>query len=239
MAETVANDEKVEKDVHPAYRKYVTIVFRGSLTPPENTSACVRNSNEEKETYLADIKEIQDYMKLNEHLYYLYKICNVDQANAMQCADVLKEIENASKFAKDNNGAMLRIYYTGCGQLNTGNWCFVDGVVSFDQIVNTLKTYWKDSSWSVLADCSFSGNWALELFKYDKILNNVYVRCASYPFKEAQSHKQGRGGLFTLWWVEELTRDNTKLLRDCQAKIEDNMYSLKYFHPKNNDQRFI
>ena len=232
MAEA-KKDETTE--VHPAMHKTVLVIFRGCLQPPNDVKPIARTGSDEKENYLNDIKLITEYVQLNKKYYYLHKIHNMDQSNSMKCDQVLTEIENAAKFCKDNKGMMLRLYYTGCGQFNTGNWCFIDGVISFQQVVDRITANWGNTNFSIMSDCSYSGNWALELVKYTGKLNSVYVPCASYPYKEACSHKLGKGGLFTLWWTEELDRNKTKKLKDCKSKIEDDQFNFDYFAPRNND----
>ena len=51
------------------------------------------------------------------------------------------------------------IYYTGHGEKNTGNWCFKDGVITFNDIFDLYVTHFKGKSLSILSDCSYSGKW--------------------------------------------------------------------------------
>ena len=61
---------------------------------------------------------------------------------------------------------IVMIYYTGCGEEGTGNWCFQDGVISFNDILSLYNKYLKERLLVIYADCSYSGQWALEYANY-------------------------------------------------------------------------
>ena len=50
------------------------------------------------------------------------------------------------------------LYYTGHGEIGTGNWCFHDGTISIQDIFDMLpvKTYYP----MIFSDACFSGHWA-------------------------------------------------------------------------------
>ncbi|XP_019852754.1 PREDICTED: uncharacterized protein LOC109582479 [Amphimedon queenslandica] len=60
-------------------------------------------------------------------------------------------------------GAIL--YYTGHGEKDTGNWCFKDGVISFNDIFELYINHFKGKPLTVTSDCSYSGNWINECSK--------------------------------------------------------------------------
>lgn len=51
------------------------------------------------------------------------------------------------------------IYYTGNSQKDTGNWCFSDGIITFQEIFELYKSYFLGKRLSIICDCSYSGNW--------------------------------------------------------------------------------
>ena len=57
------------------------------------------------------------------------------------------------------------LYYTGHGEKDTGNWCFKDGVISFNDIFELYINHFKGKSLSITSDCSYSGNWINECGK--------------------------------------------------------------------------
>ena len=55
--------------------------------------------------------------------------------------------------------------YTGHGEKDTGNWCFKDGVISFNDIFELYLNFFKGKPLSIVSDCSYSGNWINECGK--------------------------------------------------------------------------
>ena len=51
------------------------------------------------------------------------------------------------------------IWYTGHGEKDTGNWCFKDGVISFEDVFALYLDHMKGKRLTILSDCSYSGNW--------------------------------------------------------------------------------
>ena len=57
------------------------------------------------------------------------------------------------------------LYYTGHGEKDTGNWCFKDGVISFNDIFELYVNHFKRKPLAIISDCSYSGNWINECGK--------------------------------------------------------------------------
>ncbi|XP_019852753.1 PREDICTED: uncharacterized protein LOC109582478 [Amphimedon queenslandica] len=57
------------------------------------------------------------------------------------------------------------LYYTGHGEKDTGNWCFKDGVISFNDIFELYVNHFKGKPLAIVSDCSYSGNWINECSK--------------------------------------------------------------------------
>ena len=57
------------------------------------------------------------------------------------------------------------LYYTGHGEKDTGNWCFKDGVISFNDIFELYVNHFKEKPLTIALDCSYSGNWINECGK--------------------------------------------------------------------------
>ena len=89
----------------------------------------------------------------------------------------------------------VALFYTGDSEKGTGNWCFKDGVISFQDIYDLYIEHFKGKRLSIISDCSYSGNWVKECAKvYDDqgilycghhsrekgILINVYASCQAY-----------------------------------------------------------
>ena len=55
------------------------------------------------------------------------------------------------------------LYYLGNSEKGTGNWCFKDGTISFQDIFNRKKSLRK--LLTIVSDCSYSGQWVRECAK--------------------------------------------------------------------------
>ena len=51
------------------------------------------------------------------------------------------------------------LWYTGHGEKNTGNWCFKDGVITFENIFGLYMDCLRTKRLTIVSDCSYSGNW--------------------------------------------------------------------------------
>ena len=57
------------------------------------------------------------------------------------------------------------IYYTGYGEEGTGNWCFKDGTISFQDIFTLYKKHLKKKMLYIFSDCCYSGQWVVDCAK--------------------------------------------------------------------------
>ena len=54
---------------------------------------------------------------------------------------------------------LVVVWYTGNGEGNTGNWCFKDGVITFQDIFGLYMDCFRGKRLTIVSDCSYSGNW--------------------------------------------------------------------------------
>ena len=57
------------------------------------------------------------------------------------------------------------IWYTGHGEKNTGNWCFKDGIITFQDIFGLYMDRFVGKRLVLHCDCSYSGNWIKDCVK--------------------------------------------------------------------------
>ena len=57
------------------------------------------------------------------------------------------------------------IQYLGHSEKGTGNWCFKDGTISFQEIFNLYRKFSAGKLLSLLSDCCYSGHWVRECAK--------------------------------------------------------------------------
>ena len=53
----------------------------------------------------------------------------------------------------------------GHGENGTGNWCFKDGTISFQEIFNLYRKFCAGKLLSLISDCCYSGHWVRECAK--------------------------------------------------------------------------
>ena len=58
---------------------------------------------------------------------------------------------------------MLR--YLGNSEKDTGNWCFKDGTITFEEIFDAYRKNCSNKLLSIVSDCSYSGQWVRECAK--------------------------------------------------------------------------
>ena len=57
--------------------------------------------------------------------------------------------------------ALACIWYIGNSEKGTGNWCFKDGVITFDDIFGLYMDHFRGKRLTVINDCSYSGQWVV------------------------------------------------------------------------------
>lgn len=55
------------------------------------------------------------------------------------------------------------IWYSGHGQRGSGNWCFKDGILGFEELLTLYEAHFRGRLLTVVTDCCFSGHWAYQL----------------------------------------------------------------------------
>ena len=57
------------------------------------------------------------------------------------------------------------IKYLGHSEKGTGNWCFKDGTISFQEIFNLYRKFSAGKTLSLVSDCCYSGHWVRKCAK--------------------------------------------------------------------------
>ena len=104
----------------------------------------------------------------------------------------------------------VRIHYIGPGRRNTGDWCFKDGFITFNDIITLYEKYFKGKRLlSISSDCSYSGQWVKQGMEYldkckvqpcghsaraAKILLTIRASCRSHQIPHTLLHSARREG---------------------------------------------
>ena len=97
------------------------------------------------------------------------------------------------------------IYYTGYGEEHTGNWCFKDGSITFQDIFDLYNKYLKGKLLYVYTDSSYSGQWVVECAK---CLDEMGIGACGHQAREqgvlikvyasCQPHQKATSGSFVM-----------------------------------------
>lgn len=74
------------------------------------------------------------------------------------------------------------IWYTGHGEKMTGNWCFKDGIISFEDIYNLYQKHFNGRMLTIVSDCCYSGQWTL---MFAEKLDSLKVGACGHKANEA------------------------------------------------------
>ena len=111
------------------------------------------------------------------HRLFSYLMC--DHNSVITTDLVLQQIRKCAETVKpDKEGwRTMCLYFTGHGDTE-GNWCFPDGTITLQDVVDQIPIFDKFFSLRIFTDCCYSGNWC-NLVKERKVYakGKVYVTC--------------------------------------------------------------
>ena len=116
------------------------------------------------------------------------------------------------------------IWYTGHGEKNTGNWCFKDGVITFQDIFGLYMDCFRGKRLTIHSDCSYSGNWIKDSVK---TLDDLGIPSCGHHMRE-------QGILLRIWCSCGADEEATALCYITEANNfnETNKYFVTYFNKK-------
>ena len=85
------------------------------------------------------------------------ELYNIVQDLYLTKSKALEHISKLFAICKDEKAHPM-LYYTGHGEIGTGNWCFADGKISINEILKQLP---EDCFYPMIfSDACYSGHWA-------------------------------------------------------------------------------
>ncbi|XP_063727727.1 uncharacterized protein LOC134855207 isoform X2 [Symsagittifera roscoffensis] len=116
-------------------------------------------------------------------------------------------------FCKENSFKPM-LYYTGHGELPTGNWCLADGTISIEEIFDWMPTGMEPPT--ICTDSCFSGVWAD--YCIQKKVPGLHCLSATVDCQAAYDHKEGGGEL-----THYMTGNESKL--ECGRPSTEPLFS--------------
>ena len=73
------------------------------------------------------------------------------------------------------------IIYTGHSERGTGNWCFKDGTISFQEVFDLYRRHFRGRLLTIVTDCCYSGNW---VYACAEALDNMGIPPCGHKARE-------------------------------------------------------
>ena len=101
--------------------------------------------------------------------------------NEVTCESVLIRLREFFSTASDKDGGKNRtriaisllkfsiaviIYYFGNGRKIRGDWCFSDGFITFQDLMDVYMETYRGHVLTIVSDCSYSGNWVKRAYEF-------------------------------------------------------------------------
>ena len=148
------------------------LLLQGAVDSPKKykpISSSKHENDTKKEVELPFLKELVTDLKtvndfLHEHKKYGTHLFSYSFQMRQTKETTLEEIRKLIKGCIENK-AFPVIYYTGHGELGTGNWCFVNNEndqehIGITEIINLIPEDAQCKLLTIISDCCYSGHWA-------------------------------------------------------------------------------
>ena len=141
----------------PTSAEPLWLLLSGAMDPPKNIDISKRRTldtpGDRSGTFLAgvslDLVNMEDVVRA--------KLFNTVKDLYLTKSSALGHIRTFFDTCK-SQGAKPMLYYTGHGEICTGNWCFDDGTISIQEIFNMVpEGYYYPM---IFSDTCYSGHWA-------------------------------------------------------------------------------
>ena len=162
-------------DIEPRW-----LLLSGALDPPSRITISDRRTRdtpgERRGTFLSgvahDLANMQDTIESN-----LFN--NVSDHHQKKSA-ALRQIRSLFDTCQGEKVKPM-LYYTGHGEIGTGNWCFADGTISIQEILDMRpeETHYP----MIFSDACYSGHWAN--FCLQKNIEGFHCLAACPEFSKA------------------------------------------------------
>ena len=187
-------------DWKPTDQQTQWLLLSGSSDPPKGVTISERRPREAVTSkggpflqgmHMDFSNMIQAILRNNLELF------SVKHSLRMTINDAERDIKDLFEVCQNEEKKAV-IYYTGHGEVGTGNWCFMDGTMSIEEIEKL-----KPSGCSypfIISDCCYSGNWA------DYCLNSINVGfdcLAACPYYSTAVDINTEGGEWTCYMTNQ------------------------------------
>jgi len=172
-----------------------------------------------------------------------YDLANMERLVGNDLFNTIKDLYLTKSVATDHikelfdkckcNRFKPMLYYTGHGEKGTGNWCFQDGKISIQEILNMLPegTFYP----MIFSDTCYSGHWAN--FCLQKNISGFHCLAACPEYSKAIDTR-GKGGDLTLFMAGKKSRPRTEPIYSGGNR-DDFPIPTGYAHPSVSYTEFV
>ena len=129
--------------------------------------------------------------------------------------DAIEEIEDLFN-ACQADGKKAVIYYTGHGEIGTGDWCFRDGTLGIQEIEDLIPR--KQLYPFIICDCCYSGHWADYCLK--KCIRGFHC-LAACPYYRTAVDTGAKGGELTCYMADQIDKNELTRTPVCSTNDDE------------------
>ena len=145
------------ENITPSNANWLWLLLSGATDPPSAIDITARRHRDcrgdKSGAFLKGIT--RDFVNMEDKIGA--KLYNKVMNLYLKKADAQGEIGNFFNHCQEN-GYIPMLYYTGHGEIGTGNWCFNDMTLSIQEIEDMLP--YDCHSPTIISDACYSGHWA-------------------------------------------------------------------------------
>lgn len=188
----------------PTNAEPLWLLLSGATDPPRNIEISERRTRDapwdKNGDFLAGVTHDLLNMEnaVGHHLHNTVKDLQLTKSQA------LVKIHTLFDECKRNSWKPM-LYYTGHGEVGTGNWCFHDGTISIQEILDMVPEEMLYPM--IFSDTCYSGHWADFCLQKDIAGFHCLAAC---PYYSKAVDTKGEGGDLTLFMIGKKPRPSTE-----------------------------
>ena len=205
-------------DWKPTKKKTQWLLLSGSSDPPKSVEVSDRRPRGEAKSkdgpFLYGMN--RDFTSMTDGLIRnnLELFSSINKLRITIC-DATKEIKDIFDTCKAA-GRKPVIYYTGHGEIGTGNWCFKDGTLSIEELESLIPPgcFYP----FIISDCCYSGHWADYCLNKGIIGFNCLAAC---PYFSTAIDIKTKGGELTCYMTDQIDHNSLTKTPVCSTKDDE------------------
>ena len=177
----------------PFQKKVQWLLLSGATDPPNNVQISNRKSRDRGsflEGITSDFLNMERLPVVKKGLYN--SVRNMKMTKNMALAEIKDFIRHCLL-----TNTMPVIYYTGHGESGTGNWCFIDDVISVEELNLAFDCQMiHRTPYFIISDCCYSGHWANYFMEIENPSSRMFGKCLAASPEFSPAFDSGKDGFY-------------------------------------------